>query len=91
MAAGLSSHATRGTFGSAAEHRFPQVPATAAAQPVPGRSQQEIALGESWTEDLRNLWPELPSAPDHALVESERAMRRWERDLSLDREQRGEF
>jgi hypothetical protein len=42
-------------------------------------------------EDMRDLWPELPSAPELALMETRSAVRAWERAARLDREQRGEF
>jgi hypothetical protein len=85
---------------------FPEIPGrVTAAYRSPERQQARAAVewpqaanhredspasGRS-PEDLRYLWPELPSAPDLAPFEVERAMRQWARTVRIDREQRGEF
>jgi hypothetical protein len=73
---------------SPAERGFPQMrlPMTGSS-----RSAQSMAAEEQWPEDMRDLWPELPAAPDSAGVEMSRSMRQWERAMRVDREQRGEF
>lgn len=74
-----------------AASRFPHVPMPATARPASGRSMRTAIAGVHWTEDAGDLWPDLPSAPQHTLTETGAEIRHWERTMRLDREQRGEF
>jgi hypothetical protein len=81
---------------STVEDRFPQVPVPAVRREMPRRSSQGIVAEEHSPEehshkDQHDMWPELPHLQDYGAVETERAMRQWERAVRLDREQRGEF
>jgi hypothetical protein len=76
---------------SVSGHWFPQVPIPASARPMPSRLPQVATVEERMPDEMRELWPELPQLQEYGAVETERAMRNWERAARLDREQRGEF